>query len=281
MLHGAFDLDRIRPFSSLSCISRAFSAEVLQCKRIRTGILSDTFRDASLKYYFASVDSCFRSYIYQEVGSPHDLFVMFYDNDRVSYVPETPQHRYKSLSITRMQTDTRLIKNVKRAYKRTSQSRHKIDSLALSSRQCIRCSVQSQIAKTHILNIFQTRHDLFDRLVHDLPVIICQLYGFKEFKQLRHVHAQEFMYGLSSHLHIKSLLAQTASSAFAADRLAGITAQHVLILYLVSVSLNPPEEFVQTDDRVFFRFRSISLPYEVLDLLAEIAVWFKNRDSVS
>ena len=89
----------------------------------------------------------------------------------VSDVTESLQHSDKSLCITRMKTDTRLIKYVKRAYQGAAQRSHKIDSLALSSRQCIRCTVQCKIPKSDILDASQTRNDLLDGLGHYLCII--------------------------------------------------------------------------------------------------------------
>ena len=53
---------------------------------------------------------------------------------------------------------------------------------------------------------------------------------------------------LSCDLHIQCILAEAASSTFIAHSPAGIAAQHVFILHLVTVGLHPPEEFIKTDD---------------------------------
>ena len=134
-----------------------------------------------------------------------------------------------------MQTDARLIKDIQRAYKRTSEGRHKIDSLTLTSGKRIGGSIKRKIAKSHIFNIFQTRDDLLDCLVGNLVLLLGQLDITEEIKHRRHVHAQQFMDILSSDLDIERLLTEPASAAFAADGLAGISVKHVLVLDLVPV----------------------------------------------
>ena len=88
------------------------------------------------------------------------------------------------------------------------------------------------------------------------------------------------MYGLACHLHIESLLAESASAAILTNSLAGISTEHIFILYLVAVGFNPLEEFVQAYDGLLFSLRSIALPYKVLDLLTQVAVWLKDRNTV-
>ena len=99
----------------------------------------------------------------------------------------------------------------------------------------------------------------------------------KEVQQSRHIHAQQFMDILSSYLHIQSLLAQAAATAFAADSPAGVAVEHILILYLVSVRLDPLEELVKADHGLFLCLGLAAFPDQVLDLLAQIAVWLENR----
>ena len=80
---------------------------------------------------------------------------MFYYHDSVTNVPQPLQHRYKSLGITRMQSNARFIKYIKRSHKGTSQSCDQIYSLALSTGQGIRCSVKGKVSETYILDILK------------------------------------------------------------------------------------------------------------------------------
>ena len=61
---------------------------------------------------------------------------------------------------------------------------------------------------------------------------------------------------------------------------AGIPAQHIFILYLVAVGFHPFKEFIDSNDGVFFPFHLSALPYYVLNLRRQIAVWFKYGYSV-
>jgi hypothetical protein len=64
-------------------------------------------------------------------------------------------------------------------------------------------------------------------------------------------------------------------------RPAGIPAEHIFVLDLVPVRLHPTEELIESYDRILFRFRSISLPNEILYLLAEIAIRFEDGNTVT
>ena len=53
---------------------------------------------------------------------------------------------------------------------------------------------------------------------------------------------------LPSHLHIKGFLTQTASPTLLTDRLAGLAAEHVFVLDLIAVCLDPLDELIESDD---------------------------------
>ena len=85
------------------------------------------------------------------------------------------------------------------------------------------------------------------------------------------------MNGLASHLDIKGLLPQAASSAFLTNCPSRITAEHIFILYLITVGLHPPEEFIQSNYRIFFRLCRTTLPDLVFHFLAQVAVRLEDR----
>ena len=89
-----------------------------------------------------------------------------------------------------MQTDARLIPNVKGAYQRTSQGCNQVYSLALATGKSIRGSVQGKISKSYILDISETRGYLLNRLFSNLSVCVVQVYILKKIQELIDIHAQ-------------------------------------------------------------------------------------------
>ena len=110
--------------------------------------------------------------------------------------------------------------------------------------------------------------------------MIIQLKMFKEIKKLIHVHAEKFMYIFATDLHIQGVLSQTTSSALAADGLTGITAEHIFVLDLISVCLNPSEKLVQANYGLLFSLGGITLPDKILDVLTKVAVRLEYRNII-
>ena len=84
----------------------------------------------------------------------------------------------------------------------------------------------------------------------------------------------------ASHLDIQGILPQTAAPAFPADCLAGIAAEHVFVLYLVLVCLDPSEKLVQPYQRILFPVGSPSLPDQPALLSGKVMPRFKYRNPV-
>ena len=120
MLHRSLHLDGVRPFALFTHISLTVSFKILKCKRffLRRQVLCLAY--PSLVDDLASIYSCLRTYVYEQVCCPHYLLIVFHDNNGVTQVTQPLQHRDKTFCITRMQSDARLIQNVKGAYKRTA-----------------------------------------------------------------------------------------------------------------------------------------------------------------
>ena len=89
------------------------------------------------------------------------------------------------------------------------------------------------------------------------------------------------MYVQSSDLDIKRVLAQPAAMAVGTGRPARETAEHVLVLYLISLRLDPAEELIYADKGILLPLGGNSLPYLALDLVGELAVWLEHRDAVT
>ena len=156
MLHGTFDRDRVVPCAFLSLITRSDSFKILQGQRSFLHLLRRLITYTTGEDDLTTVDAGFRSDVDEQVGCLHDLFVMFHHDHSVANVSQSFQHRDKSLSVTRVKSDARLIENVKGTHERASESSHQVDALALTARKRIGSSVERQIAQTHIVYIFQS-----------------------------------------------------------------------------------------------------------------------------
>ena len=112
MLHRTLDSYRICPVQLLSHISLTHSAKILESQRpfIHNRVYLVT--KLTLENDFATMDSCLWSYVYKDIRRPHYLFVMFNHHNGIANVPQPLKNRDKSLCVTRVQTDTRLIKYI-------------------------------------------------------------------------------------------------------------------------------------------------------------------------
>ena len=105
-----------------------------------------------------------------------------------------------------------------------------------------------------------------------MPLVITQLKFTEESQKFTDGHRKQLMYVLPANFHIQGILAQTASPAFLAAGLPGKPAQHILVLDLVLVGLDPPEEFIQTDQTRSLIPRVTAFPYQVPHFLRKLTV---------
>ena len=101
--------------------------------------------DSAFENDFTSVHSSFRTYIYQQVRSPHYFFIVLHHDHCIANIPEFFEHINQPFCVSRMQSYAWLIEDIEGTNERTSQGRNEIDSLALASRQGVRVPVQGKI----------------------------------------------------------------------------------------------------------------------------------------
>ena len=75
----------------------------------------------SLEYQLTAVATRLRADIDQPVGGPYYLLLVFYYQDRITYIPQLFQNIYQQVGVTRMETDAWLIKYVERANQAASE----------------------------------------------------------------------------------------------------------------------------------------------------------------
>ena len=133
VLHCSIHPDEIIPGTSLALISLSATLKILESKGSFHFILIGIVAKDSLIDDFASVYTGFRTNINEQIGRTHYLFVMLNYYYSIADIPKTFEYAYQPFGIPRMKSDTRLIKNIKRAHKGTTQGSHKVDSLAFTT----------------------------------------------------------------------------------------------------------------------------------------------------
>ena len=257
------------------------SGQVLERQRAVHHLFWNLFIGPALEDYPASVNSGVRPHVNQHVRRADDLLVVLHNDKGVADVAQFAQDTYKPLCVTRMKSDTWFVQNVHGSDQRASQSRHQIDSLAFSSGKGVAGAAQSQIRQTYILDVPQTGDNLLDSLAHDRVLVVCQFQVREEVKQIIHVHVKQFRDCLPADLHIQCLRSQSRAVAGVTCGPAGEPAEHVLVLDLVPVGLNPLEELVDSDEGTVIPLNTVCVPDDVLDLLRQIAVRLKNRNPIT
>ena len=112
VLHRTLNGNGIIPISLLPYISLTQASKVLESQRPGIYRRIGVFTQSSLIYDLSAVHTCLRSYIYKNVCSPHDFLIMLNHHNCVPDIPQPLENWYKSLCITRMQSNTRFIKNI-------------------------------------------------------------------------------------------------------------------------------------------------------------------------
>ena len=255
--------------------------QVLERQRTVHHLLRNLIIGPALENYPATVHSGVRSHVNQHIGRADDLLIVLHHDKRVADVPELAQDSDKPVRVTWMQADAWFVKNVHRADQRASQSCHQIDPLTFATGKGVACPAQGQIRQTDILYVPQTRDDLFNGLANDRVLVVCQLQVREEVKKLIHVHVKQFRDRLPSDFHVQCLRTESRAVTSMTGGPSRESAQHVLVLDLVPVGLNPLEELVDSDEGTVIPLNTVCVPDDVLDLLRQIAVRLKNRNPVT
>ena len=85
---------------------------------------------------------------------------MLDDNNRVPQVSQAMDDTDEALSITLVQTDTRFVQDVERAYEATAELRRESHSLALPTGEGAGETVKGQITQADLIKEDQARADL-------------------------------------------------------------------------------------------------------------------------
>ena len=84
------------------------------------------------------------------IGSTHDLLIVLHDHDSITQGLQFFEDMDESFGVSGVETDTRFIEDIERAHQTASKACGEVDALALTARECIRETVEREIAKSHI-----------------------------------------------------------------------------------------------------------------------------------
>ncbi|OQB68395.1 MAG: hypothetical protein BWX93_01557 [Bacteroidetes bacterium ADurb.Bin139] len=127
-----------------------------------------------------------------------------------------------------------LVKNIKAAYKGTSQRADQVDTLALSPAQSGRPAVQCQVTKSYLVQEMKAGRNFRDSPSGNLQFSLVPAYAINKGFQIFNVHFQKLVYTSAVDSHIRGLFAQPGPPANGTLRLADITAYQDPVLDLVA-----------------------------------------------
>ena len=110
---------------------RHLAVEILGCDGFR---LEHICR-STLEDYFATLAASLRTDVYNPVGSPHHILVMFYDNDRIAQITQFLETMDQALIVTLVQTDARLVQDIENVDQLAANLCGKADALTLTARK--------------------------------------------------------------------------------------------------------------------------------------------------
>ncbi|OPZ53990.1 MAG: hypothetical protein BWY89_01650 [Bacteroidetes bacterium ADurb.BinA012] len=91
-----------------------------------------------------------RSHVNNLVCGPDDLLFVFHDNDRVAKVTQFLQCIDKHRGVTRVESDTGFVEDIKRACQTASERGCQVDSLRFTSREGVGKPVEGKIGEPHL-----------------------------------------------------------------------------------------------------------------------------------
>ena len=221
-----------------------------------------------------------RSHVDQQVGGLDYLLVMLDHHHGVADVSQSLQDIYQSGCVTGVQAYARLVEDVHRADQGTAQGLHQIYSLAFSAGKGVAGAVHRQVGKSHIPDAAEAQHDLIDCLLRNRSFIFSQAQILEEADEAVDIHGQQFSDALPADLHVQGFLAEPGPVTGVAGCAAGEPREHVFVLDLVPVGLDPAEEFIDADKGVRVSFHAVSVPDEVPHFLREPGIGFEDRNPI-
>ena len=145
----------------------ATTGEVIRRNGIRMqDIVERTGRDDP-----AALASGQRSHIDDIVRRPHHILVVLDHDDRIARIAQLLEAADQPLVVALVQTDGRLVENIKHVHQLRADLGRQADALALAARQRTRGTGQGEIAQSDFDEEAEPLADLLDDLLGDLPLL--------------------------------------------------------------------------------------------------------------
>ena len=186
----------------------------------------------------------------------------------------------QSVGVSGMQTDTRLIEDIKRAHERASQTGTEVDTLTLTTREGVGESVKRQISQTHVQEKLQTTFHLRQQPFAYLLIMRVELQTVEPLLQSHHRHLHEVGDASAADLHVVGLRLQTRTVTRRTSSPATIAGQHHAVLDLILARLHHLEELVDTGFLLGTLIRWQSVPQPVFLLLCQIHIRLEDGEIV-
>ena len=123
-----------------------FAVEIVGCERMMT---QHVLRSA-LEHHLTTTHSSLRTNVYNPVGSKHHVLVVLNYHHRVAHIAQLLERVDKPLVVALVQSDARLVEDIEYVDELRTYLCGKTYTLALTSRERCRLSVERQIVETHI-----------------------------------------------------------------------------------------------------------------------------------
>ena len=277
MLHRSLHLHGIVPRPLLARHPRLFTQQVLQRQAFpRLPDIGERAQEDD----FAAMDAGLRPHVDEHVRGADDFLVMLDDDDRIADVPQALEHADQPVGIPRMQADGGLVEDVHGADERAAEGGDEVDALAFAAGKGVAGAAEREVRQTDVLDVAQAGGYLLDGFVGDAVLVRGQFEAADEGEELVDIHLHPLVDGLAADLDIEGLGAKARSAAAVADRPAAVAAEHVFILDLVAVALDPVEEFVDADQGAVVALDAVRVPDEVALVLRDLAPGLENGDAV-
>src|SRR4029077_13074938 len=137
------------------------SGEIVRGQRI---FCAKNFLDAALGYDLATPRTCPWAKINNVVGRANGFFIVFNPDSGIAEAPQPPQRSEQARVVPLMQSNARLVQNVKNARKPRADLRRQPDPLRFSARKRTALPIEREVAEPDFNEKSQPRlnfaHDL-------------------------------------------------------------------------------------------------------------------------
>ena len=195
--------------------------------------------------HFAAQAPRTRSKVHEVVSGPHDVFVVFNDDNGVAEIAELLEDANEAFGVLRVEADARFVKDVGATDQAAAEAGAQRDALRFAAAEGFAGAVQGQVTDPDFAQVAQPRFRLLEESLPNFGFRWREFQALGPFQGIGSGHAQHFRQGAAADEYVLCAFAQARAVARGARGAATVPAEHDAELNFVALLLEVGEKRVE------------------------------------